>query len=106
MSNDLKVRVCHGQALVDEIERPLRVFAGVPAVKYHRKLWPLLPGNRIDIQALPLHSSSTAAVAGRSTVDVGNNTGTVPKAAAVRPGQACSDDAIVAFVRGIELELK
>jgi len=105
MSQQIKVRIYRGQRLITEVDRPLREFAGVRAVKYHRKSWPLLPGNRIEIDKPPLDSH------GRSRM----NKSSASLSAASGPGRLeasearilgpSSGESIIDFARKIELEL-
>ena len=60
MSQPVKVSVYRGPKLIAQVDQPLRSCAGVPSVKFRRKNWPLLPGNRIEIDKPPLNSNMSA----------------------------------------------
>ena len=66
----------------------------VPAVRYRRKLWPLLPDNRVDMQMPPLNSAKPAI---ESVQDADQNLR--------NRSHSSSNESIDAFVNKIEREL-
>jgi hypothetical protein len=60
MRQQVHVRIFRGEILIDEVERPLRVVGQIQAVKFHRKFWPLLQGDIIDISGPSLSEQSSS----------------------------------------------
>ena len=105
MSQQIRVRIYRGQKLIGEVDRPLREFAGVPAVKYHRKSWPLLPGNRIDIDRPPLDGTGRSrADRAQAPLSGANGRDGLEASEEGRMGSS-RGESIIDFARKIELEL-